>query len=72
MNLLGGLGFAVAIALMAQMHGTLQLMDVVGIGALLPLMCLSLAGLTEIRATPVFNMASGRYGGSYAVKCIAA
>lgn len=47
MNLLGGLGFAVAIALMAHLYGTLQLMDVVEIGALLPLMCLSLAGLTK-------------------------
>ena len=52
MNLLGGLGFAVAIALMAQMQGTLQLMDVVGIGALLPLMCLSLAGLTKSAQLP--------------------
>ncbi len=47
MNLLGGLGFAVAIALMAQLHGTLQLLEVVNIGALLPLMCLSLAGMTK-------------------------
>ena len=31
MNLLGGLGFAVAIALMAQLHGTLQLLEVVNI-----------------------------------------
>ena len=52
MNLLGGLGFAVAIALMAQMHGTLQLLEVVNIGALLPLMCLSLAGLTKSAQLP--------------------
>lgn len=52
MNLLGGLGFAVAIALMAQLHGTLQLVDVVEIGALLPLMCLSLAGMTKSAQLP--------------------
>ncbi len=52
MNLLGGLGFAVAIALMAHLYGTLQLMDVVEIGALLPLMCLSLAGLTKSAQLP--------------------
>ena len=52
MNLLGGLGFAVAIALMAQIHGTLQLLEVVNIGALLPLMCLSLAGLTKSAQLP--------------------
>ena len=52
MNLLGGLGFAVAIALMAQLHGTLQLLEVVNIGALLPLMCLSLAGLTKSAQLP--------------------
>ena len=52
MNLLGGLGFAVAIALMAQLHGTLQLLEVVNIGALLPLMCLSLAGMTKSAQLP--------------------
>ena len=52
MNLLGGLGFAVAIALMAQLHGTLQLLEVVNIGALLPLMCLSLAGMTKSAPLP--------------------
>ena len=52
MNLLGGLGFAVAIALMANLHGTLQLLEVVNIGALLPLMCLSLAGLTKSAQLP--------------------
>ena len=52
MNLLGGLGFAVAIALLAQLHGTLQLLEVVNIGALLPLMCLSLAGMTKSAQLP--------------------
>ena len=52
MNLLGGLGFAVAIAFMAQMYGSLQLVDVVEIGALLPLMCLSLAGMTKSAQLP--------------------
>ncbi len=52
MNLLGGLGFAIAIALMAVMHGTVQLSDVVGIGELLPLLCLALAGLTKSAQLP--------------------
>ena len=52
MNLLGGLGFAVAIALMAQIYGTVQLTDVVQIGALLPLMCLALAGMTKSAQLP--------------------
>ena len=52
MNLLGGLGFAVAIFLMAQGTGSLQLADVVKSGALLPLMCLSLAGLTKSAQLP--------------------
>lgn len=52
MNLLGGLGFAVAIALMATGQGSLQLSDVVSAGALLPLMCLSLAGLTKSAQLP--------------------
>lgn len=52
MNLLGGLGFAVAIAFMAQIYGSLQLVDVVEIGALLPLMCLSLAGMTKSAQLP--------------------
>lgn len=52
MNLLGGLGFAVAIMLMAHMYGTLQLLEVVNIGALLPLMCLSLAGMTKSAQLP--------------------
>lgn len=52
MNLLGGLGFAVAIALMANGQGSLQLSEVVSAGALLPLMCLSLAGLTKSAQLP--------------------
>ena len=52
MNLLGGLGFAVAIFLMAKGQGSLQLTDVVSSGALLPLMCLSLAGLTKSAQLP--------------------
>ncbi len=52
MNLLGGLGFAVAIALMAQVYGTLQLLEVVNIGTLLPLLCLCLAGLTKSAQLP--------------------
>lgn len=52
MNLLGGFGFAVAIAMMAQIHGTLQLLAVVNTGALLPLMCLSLAGMTKSAQLP--------------------
>ncbi|HJA12528.1 MAG TPA: NADH-quinone oxidoreductase subunit L [Candidatus Mediterraneibacter merdipullorum] len=52
MNLLGGLGFAVAIFVMAQLHGTLQLLEVVNIGAMLPLMCLALAGMTKSAQLP--------------------
>ena len=52
MNLLGGLGFAVAIFLMAHTYGTIQLLEVVNKGALLPLMCLSLAGLTKSAQLP--------------------
>ena len=52
MNLLGGFGFAVAIALMAQIYGSVQLTDVVQIGALLPLMCLALAGMTKSAQLP--------------------
>ena len=52
MNLLGGLGFAAAIEIMAHGHGTLQLLDVIGSGAYLPLMCLALAGLTKSAQLP--------------------
>lgn len=52
MNLLGGLGFAAAIAIMAQICGSLQLVHVVEIGAALPLMCLALAGMTKSAQLP--------------------
>lgn len=52
MNLLGGLGFAVAIAWMAKGMGTVQMSDVVSSGALLPLFCLVLAGLTKSAQFP--------------------
>ena len=52
MNLLGGLGFAVAIAWMAKTGGSMQLADVISIGAQLPLFCLSLAGLTKSAQLP--------------------
>ncbi len=52
MNLLGGLGFAVAIAVMAQISGSLQLIHVVEVGAPLPLMCLALAGMTKSAQLP--------------------
>lgn len=52
MNLLGGLGFAVAITVMAQIYGSEQLLQVVNAGALLPLMCLSLAGMTKSAQLP--------------------
>ena len=52
MNLLGGLGFAVAIAIMAQISGSLQLIHVVEVGAPLPLMCLALAGITKSAQLP--------------------
>ena len=52
MNLLGGLGFAVAIALSALDLGTVELDQVVAAGSLLPLACLSLAGLTKSAQLP--------------------
>ena len=52
MNLLGGLGFAMAIAFMAQLSGSLQLIHVVEVGAPLPLMCLALAGMTKSAQLP--------------------
>ncbi len=52
MNLLGGLGFAIAIVLMVLGQESLQLTEVVSTGALLPLMCLSLAGLTKSAQLP--------------------
>ena len=52
MNLLGGLGFAVAIYWMAATYRTLQLGDVVAIGAQLPVFCLAFAGLTKSAQLP--------------------
>lgn len=52
MNLLGGLGFAVAIAWMAKQNGTVQLLDVIQIGGAFPLFCLCLAGLTKSAQLP--------------------
>lgn len=52
MNLLGGLGFAVAIAWMAKVEGTVQLLDVVGSEVQIPLICLALAGLTKSAQLP--------------------
>ena len=52
MNLLGGLGFAVAIAYSAFQLGTLQLAGVVQSGAAIPIACLALAGLTKSAQLP--------------------
>ena len=52
MNLLGGLGFSVAIALLAFTNGSVQLSDAVATGAALPLACLALAGLTKSAQLP--------------------
>ncbi len=52
MNLLGGLGFAVAIAVLAFTQGSVQLSDAVSSGMLLPLACLALAGLTKSAQMP--------------------
>ncbi len=52
MNLLGGLGFSVAIALLAYTNGSVQLSDAVAAGAALPLACLALAGLTKSAQMP--------------------
>ncbi|HIQ75551.1 MAG TPA: NADH-quinone oxidoreductase subunit L [Candidatus Cottocaccamicrobium excrementipullorum] len=52
MNLLGGLGFAAAIVISALKGGTAQLQEVVLAGSALPLLCLSLAGLTKSAQMP--------------------
>lgn len=52
MNLLGGLGFAVAIAWLAKETGTVQISAVGAVGNLLPLFCLVLAGLTKSAQFP--------------------
>lgn len=52
MNLLGGLGFAVAIAWLAKETGSVQLSDVASVENLIPLFCLVLAGLTKSAQFP--------------------
>lgn len=52
MNLLGGLGFSVAIALLAFSGGSVQLSDMVSSGSALALACLALAGLTKSAQMP--------------------
>ena len=52
MNLLGGLGFSVAIAIMAYGSGTVQLSDAVAVGGALPLALLAFAGLTKSAQLP--------------------
>ena len=52
MNLLGGLGFSVAIALLALNTGSVQLSDAIAFGGALPLACLALAGLTKSAQLP--------------------
>lgn len=52
MNLLGGLGFAVAIAWICLVNGTAQLQDVLTAGSEIPLICLALAGLTKSAQLP--------------------
>ena len=52
MNLLGGLGFAIAIAVAAATAGTVQLGEVVAAGAVIPVALLALAGLTKSAQLP--------------------
>ena len=52
MNLLGGFGFAAAIAYMAVTGGSVQLTDVIASGAEIPLLFLALAGLTKSAQLP--------------------
>lgn len=52
MNLLGGFGFVIAIALSAFQLGTVQLTDVVKSGAAIPIACLAFAGLTKSAQLP--------------------
>lgn len=52
MNLLGGLGFSVAIAVLVQNTGSVQLSDAIAFGGALPLACLALAGLTKSAQLP--------------------
>ena len=52
MNLLGGLGFAIAIAVAASTLGSAQLGDVVKAGSVIPIAMLALAGLTKSAQLP--------------------
>ena len=52
MNLLGGLGFAIAIALLAFGGASIQLSDAIAVGGALPLAFLALAGLTKSAQLP--------------------
>ena len=52
MNLLGGFAFAIAIAVAKETIGSVQLSDVVGVGAVLPIALLSIAGLTKSAQLP--------------------
>ncbi len=52
MNLLGGLGFSAAIALLVFNIGSVQLSDAIAGGGALPLACLALAGLTKSAQLP--------------------
>ena len=61
MNLLGGFGFAAAIAWMAMEGGSVQLLDVIASGGQFPLFCLGLAGLTKSAQLP-FSSCFLRHG----------
>ena len=50
--MLGGFGFAAAIAWMAMEGGSVQLLDVIASGGQFPLFCLGLAGLTKSAQLP--------------------
>lgn len=52
MNLLGGLGFAIGIAVAAGTLGSVQLVDVVAAGAVIPVAMLAFAGLTKSAQLP--------------------
>ena len=52
MNLLGGLGFAVGIAVLAFTRGSVQMTDAIESGSVLVLACLALAGLTKSAQLP--------------------
>ncbi|MEG2175730.1 MAG: proton-conducting transporter membrane subunit [Oscillibacter sp.] len=52
MNLLGGLGFAIAIAVSSMAAGTVQLDELVGLNAVIPVALLAFAGLTKSAQMP--------------------